>query len=246
MFERLRATDPTQPLYNSMLYRFCRALLVAFIWLFYRPRFYGVENIPPAGALLVVSNHQSHLDPPLIGIGLGRRNMASIAREALFKIPIFGPLLRAVGAIPIKQEEGDAAAIRAAIGELKKGRLLLIFPEGTRTPDGAMHEFKRGTWLLLSRSGCSVLPAAVEGAFDAWPRSRRWPRLFGRRCAVAFGEVIEFQTLKPMGADAGLEFLARRIDALRLELRTKLRERTHGRLPTPGPGDLSHPHAAGS
>lgn len=218
MFAWLRASDPTEMLWHVAFYRFCRALCVVASRVFYKLRIEGRENVPETGGLLIVSNHQSHLDPVFVGVGVGRRNMASIARAGLFKNPLLRLLLRGLGSISLKQDEGDAGAIRAAIGELKKGRAMLIFPEGSRSPDGQVHEFKRGTWLLLSRSGCTVLPAAVEGAFNAWPRTRSVPHLFGHRCAVAFGKPIPFEDLKRLGAEAGLEMLEARVNDLRLKL----------------------------
>lgn len=237
MLDRLRLCDPGRPLWQIALYRACRKAASAFVHTFYRVRYVGKENIPPTGGVLLISNHQSHLDPPLLGTGLGRRNMASLARVGLFGNRFFGWMLRGLGAIPLKQNESDTGAMRAAIAELKAGRILLVFPEGSRSPDGAVHDFKRGTWLLLSRADCLVLPAAVEGAFDAWPRERLLPRLFGQRCMVAYGPPIPSQELKAMGADQGLEHLARVIDAMRMDLRRRLRESSRGRLPRPGAGD---------
>lgn len=239
MFSRLRALDTGVSLRHILFYRLCRFACAVASKVFYRLRIVGEDRVPGAGALLVVANHQSHLDPVFIGVGLRRRNMASLARSGLFRNPIVGGLLRGLGSISIRQEEGDSGAIRAAIAELKKGRLLLMFPEGSRSSDGAVSPFKRGVWLLMSRSGCDVLPAAVEGAFDAWPRSRRLPSLFGHRCAVAFGEPIPHAELKRLGPDAALEMLALRVDDMRLELRAELRRSTGGRRPRPGPGD--HP-----
>jgi 1-acyl-sn-glycerol-3-phosphate acyltransferase len=237
MLARLRATDPSQPLWQILLYRACRKICAVALAVLYRMEVRGLEHVPAQGGLLLVSNHQSHLDPPLLGVAIGRRNMAALARTGLFSNRVFGWLLRGLGAIPIRQNEGDTAAIRAAIAELRKGRVVLIFPEGSRSPDGAIHPFKRGTWLLLNRAQCDVLPAAVEGAFDAWPRRRLIPKLFGQRCMVAFGPPIPYAKLKELGADGALEHLAREIDGLRLGLRRELRERSGGRLPRAGAGD---------
>ncbi|MCC6322288.1 MAG: 1-acyl-sn-glycerol-3-phosphate acyltransferase [Phycisphaerales bacterium] len=237
MLSGLRRCDSGEPLRTILFYRLCRFLCLVYVTLFYRLKVIGRDRVPMTGGLLVVANHQSHLDPVLIGVGLDRRNMASLARSGLFKNILFGLILRGVGSIPIRQEEGDAAAIRTAIGELKKGRLMLIFPEGSRSPDGALREFKRGAWLLMSRSGCDVLPAAVEGAFDAWPRSRKFPGLFGHRCAVMFGQPVKAGDLKTLGPDAGLAMLAERVDDLRLTLREQLRRSSGGRRPAPGAGD---------
>ncbi len=237
MLSRLRLCDPTEPLWRILLYRAGRKLSALYVRGCYRLQVIGAENIPRSGGLLLISNHQSHADPSMLGVGLGGRNMASLARVGLFGNRLFGALLRALGAIPIRQSEGDTAAIRAVIAELKKGRVVLLFPEGSRSPDGAVHPFKRGTWLLLNKSGCDVLPAAVEGAFDAWPRERLLPRLVGQRCMVAFGKPIPHAELSRMDADAALAHLTRVIDEMRLDLRRRLRESSKGRLPRPGPGD---------
>lgn len=237
MLAKIKALDVGRPLGQILFYRVAYWILLAFFTLFYRVRFEGVNNIPRTGGLLVVANHQSHLDPPLMGVAIRHRNMAAIAREGLYKNPIFGALLRGLGTIPIKESEGDAGAVRTSIAQLKAGRLVVIFPEGSRSPDGGMYSFKRGSWLLLARSGAAVLPTAVEGCFDAWPRQRGFPHLFGHRCAVAFGKPIPFEELKQMGADAALDRLAREVDALRLGLREKLRKASRGRVPAAGAGD---------
>jgi 1-acyl-sn-glycerol-3-phosphate acyltransferase len=244
MISRLRSCDPTEPLFRVLLYRICRKVAAVYVRLCYRLHVVGAEHIPATGGLLLVSNHQSHLDPPLLGVALGHRSMASLARVGLFGNRLFGLLLQGLGSIPIKQSEGDTAAIRAAIAELRKGRVVLIFPEGSRSPDGAVHPFKRGTWLLLNKAECDVLPAAVEGAYDAWPREKRVPHFFGQRCMVAFGKPIPHAELKQMGADAALAHLAGVIDRMRLDLRKELRETSHGRLPRKGAGDLPSPVAA--
>jgi 1-acyl-sn-glycerol-3-phosphate acyltransferase len=237
MLAHLRALDPPQPLRQVLFYRLCYWVVLSAFVLVYRARFWGVERVPRAGGVLVIANHQSHLDPPLLGVALRHRNMAAIARVGLFRNPLMGALLRGLGCIAIREDEGDAGALRTAIEQLKRGRVVVIFPEGSRSPDGALKDFKRGTWLLLARSGAPVVPAAVEGCFDAWPRQRRLPLLLGQRVAVAFGEPVPFETLKAMGGDAGLAHLAAQVEALRLDLRDKLRRATHGRLPAPGPGD---------
>jgi 1-acyl-sn-glycerol-3-phosphate acyltransferase len=113
----------------------------------------------------------------------------------------------------------------------------MLFPEGARSPDGAMRPFKRGVWLLLTRAKCPILPVAVEGAFDIWPRSRSLPAIFRRRIAIAIGEPIPFDVLAAMEADAGLAHLTRVVDGLRMNLRRDLRDRTRDRYPPPGPAD---------
>lgn len=237
MLGSLAALDEGRPLRQVLFYRLCYWVLFILFILVYRARFFGVDRVPRSGGLLVVCNHQSHLDPPLVGLSLRRRNMAAVARESLFRHWPLGWLLRSWGCIPINDEEGDAGAIRASIAQLKAGRVVVIYPEGSRSPDGGMFEFKRGAWLLMSRSGVDVIPAAVEGCYDAWPRRRAVPTLIGGRVAVQFGEVIPFAELKAMGVDRALDHLAREVDVLRHDLRERLRTATCGRVPAPGPGD---------
>jgi len=215
-----RTLDPTQPLWQIVFFRFCYWLVMLLVTFLYRLRFFGLHNLPPSGTggLLVVANHQSHWDPPVLGVAFRTRNMASIAREGLFKAPGLKQLLLGLGAIPIKESEGDAGAIRTAIAELKKGRLTLIFPEGSRSPDGEVKDFKRGAWVLLSRAKCDVMPAAIEGAFDSWPRQIHFPKLFGHRIGVSFGKPIPYDELKALGPDKGLERLRREVEQLRAEL----------------------------
>jgi 1-acyl-sn-glycerol-3-phosphate acyltransferase len=225
VLERIRRRDHARPLAGLLFYRLCYWIATAFFTLVYRVRYHGVENIPApgtgggGGGVLVVANHQSHLDPPLIGIAMKTRHVVPIARESLFRWAPLRWVLDGLGCIALRDNEGDAGALKAAIAALKAGRCVVIFPEGSRSYNGEMGEFKRGAWLLISRAGCSVLPVAVEGCFDAWPRTHPFPRLIGRRCAVNIGRAIPPEELKGMKADAGLAMLKTRVGELRAELR---------------------------
>lgn len=201
----------------------------------YRAKAYHAERMPMTGSLLIAANHQSYLDPPLIGIFV-KRKLNYLARSGLFRSRVFGWIITACNALPISEEGGDLGAIRETIRRLEEGRAILIFPEGSRSSDGAMRPLKRGIALLMKKAGCPVMPVAVEGCFDAWPRDKR-PRLMGPRIAVMYGEPIPREELKKLGADAALERIEREIEAMRLVLREKLRAESDGRYPRPGPGD---------
>lgn len=203
----------------------------------YRIRRYHTGRIPRTGPVLIAANHQSHLDPPLVSMCCPHRPTHFLARAGLFKNRAFGWLITALNSVPIKEESGDIAAIRQILARLDTGVPVILFPEGSRSPDGAQHEFKRGIALLLKRSKCPVVPVAVEGCFDAYPRHRALPRLWGQRVAVMVGQPIEPDDLLKDGPEAALRRLEREIDAMRLDLRAKLRAATHGRYPAPGPGD---------
>ena len=153
----------------------------------YHVRHSGRDNIPREGGVLMVSNHQSHLDPPLVGIGCPRP-MNYLARETLFRFGPFGRLIYSVGAIPLDRDGVGLSGIKESLKRLKRGEMLLIFPEGTRTRDGEIARFRPGFTTLAVRSGAAILPVAIEGAFQAWPRRRRFPG--PGRIRVHFGPPI--------------------------------------------------------
>ncbi|MEN0019692.1 MAG: lysophospholipid acyltransferase family protein, partial [Planctomycetota bacterium] len=174
-------------LLRRVVYDVCRRAALALFIVFYKTRVVNKEAMPQSGALLVVANHQSFFDPPLAG-GWTPRQLAFLARAGLFKFPPLGWLISTLNSVPVSGDGSDAAAIRTILAELKRGRAVMIFPEGSRTFDGALGEFQRGVALLVKKAKCPVLPVAIEGAFDAWPRTKKLPSLFGKRLAVQFGE----------------------------------------------------------
>ena len=210
-----------RPLWQRVLYFVCRGASRWLITLFYRHRVWGRRNVPPDGPLLVISNHQSHLDPIMCGTSM-RRPLYYLARAPLFSNRVFGAFLVGLGCVPLRQGETDAAAIRSSIELIKQGKALLVFPEGSRTPDGRVGEFKRGAWVLLSRAKCPVLPMAVEGGYDTWPRRNTLPKLVGGRLATMVGPPIAHADLVAMGPEAGLAFLRERIESMRQQLARRL------------------------
>jgi len=175
-------------LLSRVWYDFLRRLLYLGGVLTYRLRYSGVENIPRSGSVLVVSNHQSHFDPPLVGSGCPRR-MNYLARDTLFRFTPFRWLIQSLDAIPIDREGLGLNGIKESLRRLKRGEMVLIFPEGTRTRDGEVGPFRPGFTVLAARSGAYILPVAIEGAFRAWPRWRKAPCLSGN-IHVHYGQPI--------------------------------------------------------
>jgi len=172
---------------NRLWYRFLQSLLQLLGVLAFRVRYVGIRNIPPQGGVLVVSNHQSALDPPLVGMASPRR-MNYLARDTLFRFGPFRWLIRSLDAIPVDREGLGLGGLKESLRRLKRGELVLIFPEGTRTEDGEIAAFLPGFTALAVRSRAAILPAAVEGAFAAWPRRCKFPRL--GRIHVCYGRPI--------------------------------------------------------
>jgi 1-acyl-sn-glycerol-3-phosphate acyltransferase len=129
-------------------------------------RLQGLRNMPQAGPALLVANHQSYFDPPLIGLA-AQRPLVYLARKTLFKNRVFTALIRSLNAIPIDQEGVSKEGIRTVLEQLEMGKAVVIFPEGARTPDGLMHPLKPGVLLLIKRTlaphaGAVVLAGAAR------------------------------------------------------------------------------------
>ena len=179
-----------------MLYAVLKPIAVALMRLLFRVEGYGQEHVPAEGPVLIVANHSSILDPPLVG-GMCPRQLTFLAKAELFRIPGFGGLIRRLGAQPLRREGADPSALRTAQRVLAEGKALLVFPEGTRGDEGDLREPKAGAALLAVQSGATVVPAYVRGSGRAWPRGRRLPRPV--KVVVTFGTPLRF--LRPTGAD---------------------------------------------
>jgi len=150
-----------------------------------RSRF--VEPLPPTGGIVVLSSHQSHLDPLLLGLATDRR-MSSLARSSLYTFKPFGAVITALDAVPIDRTTSAVTAMKLVIERLVRGAAVIIFPEGTRTADGQLGEFKNGFGLIAKRAGVPVVPVAIVGAFECWPRTRLFPR--PGRIRMEFGKIL--------------------------------------------------------
>ena len=173
-----------------MLYEALKLLAVGLMRLLFRLEARGTENVPMTGPALLVSNHSSLLDPPLVG-GSSPRMLCFMAKAELFEIPLFGRLIRALNARPVRRESADPAALRTALKILEAGNALLVFPEGTRGPEGVLREGKAGAGMLAVRSGAVVVPAYIAGSGRAWPKGRRLPR--PAKVRVSFGKPLRFE-----------------------------------------------------
>lgn len=193
-----------------MLYAFLKPIVVFLMRLLFGLQARGTEHVPRTGALLLVANHSSVLDPPLVG-GMAPRPLTFLAKAELFDIPLFGALIRGVNAHPLRREGADAGALRTALRVLEGGGALLVFPEGTRGPEGALREPKAGAAMLAILSGAPVVPAYVQGSGAAWPRGRRLPR--PAKVVVTFGPPLTFQRAAGVDRKAHYEATSRAIMA---------------------------------
>lgn len=198
---------------QEAFYRTCRHFCVGAMSALTGVRHFNVPDTgDPADGMLLVSNHQSFLDPVLVGMSMPRP-LHFLARQSLFRFPGFRELIRALGAHPLQRGRMDPAAIRTVLRLLRGGRWLLVFPEGTRTRDGSLGRFRPGSAELAARAGVPVLPVCIQGADRAWPRHQPLPR--PARVAVAYGEPIP-----PEGRDGDrlMQLATRQIEQMHSQL----------------------------
>jgi 1-acyl-sn-glycerol-3-phosphate acyltransferase len=152
-------------------------------------RIEGVEHVPGSGAFIVVANHCSNLDPPIIGWATGHqvgRVVHFMAKVEMSRWPIVGWLARQSGVYFVRRGEGDRAAQRFSLEALAAGRPIAIFPEGTRSRDGHLKAGKTGAAYLALRSGAPLLPVAISGTHRIFPGRSRWPQ--PTRVRIRIGE----------------------------------------------------------
>jgi 1-acyl-sn-glycerol-3-phosphate acyltransferase len=156
-----------------LVWKFVQTLFRIYFSVFFDLKAYGVKNVPHHGGALMVSNHQSLLDPPLLGVRV-KRPMSYMAKSELFKHGWFAWIIRRLGAFPVRQGAGDVGAIKETVARLKEGRMLNIFPEGGRTEDGEIQPMQSGVALVVRRAGVPIIPVAIHGSYEAWPKGERF------------------------------------------------------------------------
>ncbi len=170
----------------------------------------GQHNFPIEGPFLIASNHASHLDPPLVGCHVPRQ-MRFFARKSLWNNRILAWWLNQVETIPVERDSGDIGAIKRVLQALKENRAVVLFPEGTRTPDGQLQKPKAGVGLMACKTGVPVVPCRVYGSFHAFGKGTSIPR-FGTPVSVVFGPPISPDDYDdPAAGKARYELAAQRI-----------------------------------
>lgn len=168
------------------LYGFCHYVLTVIYDICFRGEVVGIENLPTEGPFIIASNHASHLDPPLVGCHVPRQ-IAFFARKTLWHRGIATWWLDGVGAIPVDRDgTSDVGAIKNVLRTLQAGKVLTLFPEGTRSPDGSLQTPKSGVGMIACRSRVPVVPARIFDSHIALGRGRGFrlgtplPIVYGR------------------------------------------------------------------
>ncbi|MCM3122216.1 lysophospholipid acyltransferase family protein [Mesobacillus sp. AQ2] len=166
------------------VYSFVRSLVNAVLKPVYRIEVIGRENVPADGGVLLCANHIDNLDPPVVGI-TAPRPVYFMAKEELFSVPVLGKIVPHLNAFPVKRGMSDREALRKGLGILKDGKVLGLFPEGTRSKTGEMGKGLAGAGFFALRSDAHVVPCAVIGPYKAF-----------KKLKVVYGKPIDMESIK--------------------------------------------------
>lgn len=170
-----------------MIYWLSRKMFEIVVFTMYRFNVYGRENLPKA-PYLIAANHSSIADPPFVGIACKKDAIDFMAKKELFDRPFFGKWCRLVGCIEVRRGDNAVKSLKEAIRRLEKGRVVAIFPEGTRSDDGDLGSAKRGTGFLIAKAAVPVVPVYISGSAKALPKSGKIVR--GSHVGVYIGKPV--------------------------------------------------------
>ena len=162
---------------SRAFYMFIRFVLFLLLKIFYRFTVKGQDNIPKSGSAILVANHTSFLDPPVLGV-TSRRQVFFMAKASLFKVPVLGRIMNGLSAFPVNREKADLRAFRTAFKRLKEGELVGVFPEGSRqrAGKGRLGPLLDGAALLALKSGAPIIPVGISGTDKVVPSGKHLPR----------------------------------------------------------------------
>ncbi len=202
----------------TLWYRFCRGGCRGLLPGFFRTRVFGRHHEPADGPVVYISNHQSFLDPMLVGFGL-QRPLHYMARDTLFRAPGFKQLIASVNAFPVRRGAADTGAMKEGLRRLKAGHQLLIFAEGTRTRDGRIAPLLPGVAFLAQRSRATVVPVVIDGAYEAWPRTQPLPS--PGLVSVEFGQPMAPDAVRALDAQTLVDRVREQMIAIQHDLRRR-------------------------
>ncbi|HOP95430.1 MAG: lysophospholipid acyltransferase family protein [Dictyoglomaceae bacterium] len=166
--------------FQNLVYNRIADFIKGLFKLLYHIEVYGIENIPLNGAAIIAPNHRSSLDVFTLAVSIPRP-IKALGKIERFKYPIWGRFAQYLGGIPVKRACTDVSAVRDALEVIRRGEILLIFPEGTRLGDEKIEVApKRGIGYFAAKTNVPVIPTTVVGAEKIWPPGKRIPHLKGK------------------------------------------------------------------
>jgi 1-acyl-sn-glycerol-3-phosphate acyltransferase len=176
----------------------------------------GTENIPLTGGVLLCANHVSYIDPPVLGAGVPRP-VHFMAKSELFEIPVLGFLIKRVGAFPVKRGTADRSALKRAIDLLERGKVVAMFPEGTRLLDGELRQAEPGLGMIALRARATVIPTALINTEKLLPPHSYLLKF--TRLKVVFGKPVDLNDLYGQSGREAIDEVGRRVMSAIAELK---------------------------
>ena len=200
-----------EPFSSLVLYRFLKwSFIIPVLYSYFRGRVYGAEKIPQDGSFILVCNHASNLDPPLISVS-ACRPISFMAKEELFRVPGFKQLIEGCGAYPVKRDSSDRTALKAAMKYLKEGWAAGIFLQGTRTDNGKITDPKLGAALIAAKTKSPLIPVSIWGTEKLQTNGGILPAPI----TIRFGDIIPYpQSTKKAELQAVTEHCAEVINGM--------------------------------
>jgi 1-acyl-sn-glycerol-3-phosphate acyltransferase len=177
MSQALVKIPDREPFVSLMLYHLFKWSIVSPVFhTYFRGKIHGAHHVPKKGRLLVVSNHASDFDPPIVSNCVGRP-VAFMAKEELFRVPVLKQAITAYGAYPVKRGSADRSAMKSAMASLENGWATGLFLDGTRTPDGLIHDPKIGAAWIAAKTQSLILPVSLWGSHNIFQKGSSRPRM---------------------------------------------------------------------
>jgi len=165
---------------------------------FFNYRVIGAENVIEQGPCVIAANHASFFDPPLAGVAC-QRAIHYLARKSLLDWPVLGGILPQLNVIAVDQKNADRSALMAAIRVVRAGGAILVFPEGTRSPDGKLQSAQPGIGMIVAKTGAPVVPMRISGSYEAFPKNQRLPR--SSQITITIGKPMDFSEEHALGRE---------------------------------------------
>jgi len=179
-----------------MIYAICKNFCLLLARVLFRFKAYKVERVTLSGGGILAANHSSFLDPPILGIAI-KRPLYFFARSTLMKNFFMRWFFEQLNCIPVNREHLNPATFRRVTNLIKENKMMVLFPEGTRSPDGILRQGKKGTGMIIHYANTKVIPCYISGAGQALPKGAFFPRL--KKIRVIYGDPIDFSQLEAAG-----------------------------------------------